>query len=83
MNPMELEVIVRRDSETGALWAQVVQLPGCFASGHNRKELMESLQEAIELYLEDADASSILSSDRVEGIERYRVSDDFKLLPAS
>jgi predicted RNase H-like HicB family nuclease len=83
MSQMELEVVVHRDSESGSYWAEVVQLPGCFASGHSRDELMTSLEEAIELYLEDSDPQTMISSDRVEGVERYRVGKDFKLLPAS
>ncbi len=79
---MELEVIVHQDSESGGYWAQVVQLPGCFAAGHSMEELEESLQEAIRLYLKDSDESSFVSSDHVESVRRYRLSDDNKLLPA-
>ncbi len=82
MRAMELEVIVHRDAETDGYWAQVVQLPGCFAAGHTREELMESLQEAIRLYLEDRDQSTALTSDHIEGIERYRLSPDLTLRPA-
>ena len=83
MMSVELEVIVHRDSDKGDLWAEVVQLPGCFASGKTREELMDSLQEAIKLYLENGDASTAPTTDRVDGVERYRVSKDFKLVPAS
>ena len=79
---MELQVIVHRDQD-GSFWAEAVQLPGCYASGHSRDELFESLEEAVELYLKGVDPSAIISSDRVEGIERYQVSEDFKLLPTS
>jgi len=41
--------------DDGSLWAQVVELPGCFASGFNFEELRLSLQEAIGLYLSDGD----------------------------
>lgn len=79
---MEIEVIVHHDSDTKAYWAEVVQLPGCYAAGHSRQELLESLEEAVGLYLEDADASAILTSDRVEGVERYQFTENRKLLPA-
>jgi len=39
--------------EDGSLWAEVVELPGCFASGHAVPELLEALQEAIALYVSD------------------------------
>ena len=79
---MELEVIVHQDSESGGYWAQVVQLPGCFAAGHSMGELEESLEEAVRLYLKDSDESAFVSSDHVESVRRYRLSDDNKLLPA-
>ena len=82
MNMMELEVIVHHDSEAGGYWAEVVQLPGCFAAGHSRAELEESLKEAISLYLQDEDPAEILSSDRVEAVERYRFSEAEGLIPA-
>ena len=36
-----------------SVWADVIELPGCFASGGNLDELMEALREAIELYLSE------------------------------
>lgn len=82
MKMMELEVIVHHDSETNGFWAEVVQLPGCFAAGHTREELEESLKEAISLYLQDEDPSEILSSDHVEAVKRYRFSEAEGLIPA-
>ena len=35
--------------EDGSLWAEVVELPGCFASGDTLDELWEALQEAVAL----------------------------------
>jgi predicted RNase H-like HicB family nuclease len=34
----------------GVLWGQVVELPGCFATGEDLDELAEALGEAITLY---------------------------------
>lgn len=82
MNMMELEVIVHHDSETKGFWAEVVQLPGCFAAGHTREELEEALKEAISLYLQDEDPAEVLSSDHVEAVERYRFSEAEGLVPA-
>ena len=81
MSKMELDVVVHHDSDTKGYWAEVAQLPGCFAAGHTRKELLSSLEEAVALYLEE-DATAVVSSDHVEGVERYRFSADKKLLPA-
>lgn len=39
--------------ESGSLWAEVVELPGCFATGDNPDELGEALEEAVSLYLLD------------------------------
>jgi predicted RNase H-like HicB family nuclease len=48
---MELKVRVR--AEEGAYWAEVEELPGCFASGRTLDELVESLTEAVFMYLDD------------------------------
>jgi predicted RNase H-like HicB family nuclease len=37
--------------EDGAYWAEVKELPGCFASGRNLDELKEALVEAIAMCL--------------------------------
>lgn len=39
--------------EDGMLWTEVKELPGCFASGETLPELIEALQEAIRMVLED------------------------------
>jgi predicted RNase H-like HicB family nuclease len=46
---------VRVRSEDGSLWAEVLELPGCFASGEDWDELREAVQEAIALYLSGPD----------------------------
>ncbi len=79
---MELEVIVHRDAETGGFWAEVAQLPGCFAAGHTKEELRESLREAVRLYLENEDASALLIQDHVESVDKYLLSEDHEIRPA-
>ena len=37
--------------EDGSYWAEVRELPGCFASGDTVAELIESVEEAVALYL--------------------------------
>jgi predicted RNase H-like HicB family nuclease len=49
MDQKQLHVAVHH--EDGSYWAEVRELPGCFASGHTVAELIESVEEAIALYL--------------------------------
>ena len=39
--------------EDGSLWAEVAELPGCFASGADMNELLAAIQEAVTLYLDN------------------------------
>jgi predicted RNase H-like HicB family nuclease len=48
-----MELTARIHIEEGGYWADVSELPGCFASGDTLDELFESLQEGIALYLAD------------------------------
>jgi predicted RNase H-like HicB family nuclease len=50
-NPVELTACIH--IEEGRCWAEVSELPGCFAAGDTLGELFESLQEGIALYLAD------------------------------
>lgn len=42
---------INQHYEDGSYWAEVVELPGCFASGDTLEELNEALDEAIGIYL--------------------------------
>lgn len=54
MSTEALEFIVRvHHEDDGSLWAEVLDLPGCFASGGTLDELWEGLEESISLYLAD------------------------------
>jgi len=46
----EFTVHVHRD-QPGHMWAEVEELPGCFASGRTLDQLWEALAEAVSLYL--------------------------------
>jgi len=46
-----MELNARIQMEDGSYWADVPELPGCFASGDTLDELFESLREGIALYL--------------------------------
>lgn len=52
-SPMDLTA--RIHIEDGSYWADISELPGCFASGDTLDELFDSLQEGIGLYLADED----------------------------
>ncbi len=54
---MELTANIHREDES--YWADVPELPGCFASGDTFDELFESLREGVRLYLDDEDRGSI------------------------
>jgi len=44
--------------EEGSYWADVRELPGCFASGNTLDELFDSLLEGVRLYLDDGNEAS-------------------------
>jgi predicted RNase H-like HicB family nuclease len=48
-----MELTARIHIEDGSYWADVPELPGCFASGGTLDELFTSLQEGVSLYLAD------------------------------
>lgn len=41
--------------EDGSWWGEVEELPGCFATGDDFGELLESLSESIAVYLDGRD----------------------------
>jgi predicted RNase H-like HicB family nuclease len=48
-----VELTVRVHEEDGAYWAEVVELPGCFASGETLDGLRVALDEAIRLHRDE------------------------------
>lgn len=56
---MELNVSVRVEDD-GSLWAEVQELPGCFASGDSFDELVEALAEAVFLYSNDVEGEVVI-----------------------
>jgi len=61
MSEHEYIVKVHVEDESEMLWAEVLDLPGCFASGENLETLLEALEEAISLYLLDEPGGVALS----------------------
>ncbi len=52
---MKYRVLVEQD-EDGVFIAEVPSLPGCISEGHTRLEVIQSIREAITLYLESLEA---------------------------
>lgn len=46
-----MDLIARIQHEDGMYWAEVEQLPGCFASADSIPVLIEALEEAVSMYL--------------------------------
>ena len=59
---MELHAIIHE--EDSSYWAEVQELPDCFASGNDLKEIKQALVEATELVLTDVDGQSSSSEER-------------------
>jgi predicted RNase H-like HicB family nuclease len=53
-----MELTTRIHFEDGSYWAEIPELPGCFASGGSLDELFVSLREGVGLYLVDEGAQS-------------------------
>lgn len=52
--------------EEDQIWAEVDDLPGCFAAGRNMEELQEALAEAIGFYLTEGEKPASVSELQVE-----------------
>lgn len=57
---MSVTYTVRVEQEDGGWWAEVVDLPGCFASGEDLDELRRALEEAIGLYLSGSGRAKVV-----------------------
>ena len=64
---MEFIVVLERDETTGGIVAKVPQLPGCNTQGRTKKEALENVREAIELYLsvEEVPPATLVGIERV------------------
>lgn len=67
------DLTVRVHGVPPELWAEVVELPGVFASGDTMAELRDSLREAVELYLDKKVESEVWSADS-EHVEEHQVA---------
>lgn len=50
-----MDLTIRVNEEGGRYWAEVAEVPGCFASGASLDELREALEEALALCLDDGE----------------------------
>lgn len=48
---MEITIVVHQERD--GFWAEIDELPGCFASGRTLSELTEAVGEAAGLYLDE------------------------------
>lgn len=72
----ELTYNVRiHDEGDGSLWAEVKELPGCFASGVDMEELRESLAEAIGQYLSAPGSTIQVTMTRREPVSSERIEE--------
>lgn len=51
----DFTVVIERDTETGWLIGEVLQLPGCYTEAPDLSTLEKNIQEAISAYLKTAD----------------------------
>jgi predicted RNase H-like HicB family nuclease len=68
-----MTLTVEVHDEDGVLWGQVVELPGCFATGETLDELTEALEEAIALYQADTQPAPVTKRRAHGRSGRYRV----------
>jgi predicted RNase H-like HicB family nuclease len=59
--------------EEGSYWAEVEELPGCFASGKDLNELREALIEAISMCLTEKEHAQILAELGAEAKRPMRI----------
>ena len=67
---MDLTASIRH--EDGMYWAEVTELPGCFASGDTVTELIEALEEAVSLYLTDSGEGPVATTISTVGLHADR-----------
>ncbi|OAI39294.1 hypothetical protein AYO39_00420 [Actinobacteria bacterium SCGC AG-212-D09] len=62
--------------ENGSYWAEATQLPGCFAAGDTVADLLDSVEEAVALYLASAEADVLPVAIKLVGLEFTLQSDE-------
>ncbi len=57
-------------SEEGSFWAEIEELPGCFASGDTMDELWESLSDSVGAYLSNDGDEVVVKVTDVEPVSQ-------------
>ena len=73
---------VVHQGDDGTFWAQVEELPGCFATGDDLHELQEALVEAIMMYLAKPEQAPVRPPHGSEPEHRWKVEGNLTLTPA-
>ena len=47
--------------EKEGFWAECIELPGCVTEGNSKEELMDNMQDALNIYLEEPEDSQYLA----------------------
>jgi predicted RNase H-like HicB family nuclease len=66
-------VLVHNEGPGQRLWAEVQELPGCFASGWDMGELRAALAEAISFYLSEPGHEVHVELEDEPGVTEYRL----------
>jgi predicted RNase H-like HicB family nuclease len=61
--------------DDGTYWAEVAELPGCFASGHDLDELKDGLAEAIQMCLPEVANGSAAPAVNLSALRMLVASD--------
>ncbi len=77
----ELTVVVNQ-AEDGTFWAQVKELPGCFATGDDLDELKEAVVEAVSMCLPAAELGGQAPEPTPAPPQRWKVGGYPTLTPA-
>ncbi len=58
-----IQLTMRVHEGDGLYWAEIAELPGCFASGVTLDELRQAIEESVSLYLTDRQDEAELADD--------------------
>ena len=71
---MPRQVVLYPDAEDGGYTVEVPSLPGCISQGDTLEDALANIQEAIELWIEDAEKhGEPVPGDYIEDIQIRRV----------
>lgn len=79
MEKVELTAVIH-EAPDGSLWAEVTELPGCFASGFSLDELQEALVEAVSMCLEHERPEAVRGAEGESGHRPGIRLDEMKLV---